>query len=239
MAQLAGEMRLQAAIPLLVRNLGHPYSFLADQSMFALAKFGTEEVVASACDRFSRSPREYRQYASELLGKIHLDVTVQRILDLLPGETELGVLTNLCEALLSHFSFEGVEPARQLLRRHELTPELRTIRSELVAVCTIMEVRFPEWEEWKKEARKDEQDLDRKVTEMHRMMYEAGGNLGVLVEKMKAKQAKEQAAPPRPLPTPLLRSFQHPRRSQERRVGRNDPCPCGSGKKFKNCCLGR
>ena len=20
------------------------------------------------------------------------------------------------------------------------------------------------------------------------------------------------------------------------RVGRNDPCPCGSGKKFKNCC---
>jgi tetratricopeptide (TPR) repeat protein len=22
-------------------------------------------------------------------------------------------------------------------------------------------------------------------------------------------------------------------------VGRNDPCPCGSGKKFKRCCLGR
>ena len=22
-------------------------------------------------------------------------------------------------------------------------------------------------------------------------------------------------------------------------VGRNDPCPCGSGKKFKKCCLGR
>jgi len=20
-------------------------------------------------------------------------------------------------------------------------------------------------------------------------------------------------------------------------VGRNDPCPCGSGKKYKNCCL--
>jgi Flp pilus assembly protein TadD len=23
------------------------------------------------------------------------------------------------------------------------------------------------------------------------------------------------------------------------KVGRNDPCPCGSGKKFKRCCLGR
>lgn len=23
------------------------------------------------------------------------------------------------------------------------------------------------------------------------------------------------------------------------KVGRNDPCPCASGKKFKNCCLWR
>src|SRR6266850_1157957 len=22
-------------------------------------------------------------------------------------------------------------------------------------------------------------------------------------------------------------------------IGRNDPCPCGSGKKFKKCCLGK
>ena len=22
-----------------------------------------------------------------------------------------------------------------------------------------------------------------------------------------------------------------------RHIGRNDPCPCGSGQKFKNCCL--
>ncbi|MEA1948950.1 MAG: SEC-C metal-binding domain-containing protein, partial [Thermodesulfobacteriota bacterium] len=23
------------------------------------------------------------------------------------------------------------------------------------------------------------------------------------------------------------------------KVGRNDPCPCGSGLKYKKCCLGR
>ena len=26
------------------------------------------------------------------------------------------------------------------------------------------------------------------------------------------------------------------RQSQTKHVGRNDPCPCGSGKKFKKCC---
>ena len=24
----------------------------------------------------------------------------------------------------------------------------------------------------------------------------------------------------------------------EKKIGRNDPCPCGSGKKYKKCCLG-
>ena len=25
-------------------------------------------------------------------------------------------------------------------------------------------------------------------------------------------------------------------RNTEKKIGRNDPCPCGSGKKYKNCC---
>jgi hypothetical protein len=29
---------------------------------------------------------------------------------------------------------------------------------------------------------------------------------------------------------------QEPARQAQPRVGRNDPCPCGSGKKFKKCC---
>ncbi|MDL2294766.1 SEC-C domain-containing protein, partial [Ruminococcaceae bacterium OttesenSCG-928-D13] len=27
-----------------------------------------------------------------------------------------------------------------------------------------------------------------------------------------------------------------PVRNAEKKVGRNDPCPCGSGKKYKKCC---
>jgi hypothetical protein len=35
----------------------------------------------------------------------------------------------------------------------------------------------------------------------------------------------------------LPASFGMPHREPLRKVGRNDPCPCGSGKKFKKCCL--
>lgn len=27
--------------------------------------------------------------------------------------------------------------------------------------------------------------------------------------------------------------------TSEVKVGRNDPCPCGSGKKYKKCCIGK
>jgi SEC-C motif-containing protein len=33
-----------------------------------------------------------------------------------------------------------------------------------------------------------------------------------------------------------LRSGPAPVRSAQAKVGRNDPCPCGSGKKYKHCC---
>lgn len=27
-----------------------------------------------------------------------------------------------------------------------------------------------------------------------------------------------------------------PQKEKQKKVGRNDPCPCGSGKKYKRCC---
>ena len=38
---------------------------------------------------------------------------------------------------------------------------------------------------------------------------------------------------------PRLEASSLPAAAQRRRVGRNDPCPCGSGKKYKKCCLRR
>ncbi len=29
-----------------------------------------------------------------------------------------------------------------------------------------------------------------------------------------------------------------PINTKSQKIGRNEPCPCGSGKKYKNCCLG-
>jgi len=50
--------------------------------------------------------------------------------------------------------------------------------------------------------------------------------------KSQAKKTKKK----KPFPGGSL-SFHDPQRNPFEKVGRNDPCPCGSGKKFKKCCL--
>jgi preprotein translocase subunit SecA len=50
-----------------------------------------------------------------------------------------------------------------------------------------------------------------------------------------AAQASPQAAAS-PSPSQAADANVEPIRNLGTKVGRNDPCPCGSGKKFKNCC---
>jgi len=51
----------------------------------------------------------------------------------------------------------------------------------------------------------------------------------------KPKQHRDQSAGDwRPNPLSMV-----PARNPFRNIGRNDPCPCGSGKKFKKCCIGK
>ena len=38
-------------------------------------------------------------------------------------------------------------------------------------------------------------------------------------------------------PTSPLKSSSSTTAKSKKKIGRNDPCPCGSGKKFKKCCL--
>jgi preprotein translocase subunit SecA len=48
--------------------------------------------------------------------------------------------------------------------------------------------------------------------------------------------AAADAATPRGVESGQEQAAPEPIRNMARKVGRNDPCPCGSGRKFKNCC---
>jgi preprotein translocase, SecA subunit len=57
------------------------------------------------------------------------------------------------------------------------------------------------------------------------------------VEKFEQKEQKKEAEVQKNTTAPNLEK--EPVKRNAPKVGRNDPCPCGSGKKFKQCCMGK
>jgi len=87
------------------------------------------------------------------------------------------------------------------------TDLLESLKSEVVKILTKVQVRAEEDVEAIDEQRRAQQEVEYK---------HAGAN--ALAEPM--AEEKEQA---------------QPFKRADKKVGRNDPCPCGSGKKFKQC----
>lgn len=79
-------------------------------------------------------------------------------------------------------------------------------------------------------------DFEAAEAEMKRLEpYEAGLDQNIQQElrsqRKRIAKIRKKGAPPQWVPT-----GPETRRLQGRKIGRNEPCPCGSGKKFKKCC---
>jgi SEC-C motif len=227
LVELAGEMRLEPAIPLIVDKLHECGELLSEQCVEALGKIGTDAAAQAVAEGWLEAVWDYRLYASSALEYIHSDTTVVKCLELLPKDKDLGIRTRLADALLSQFASEGIEPVREMVQRRAYDPMNSDLMRKLVTVSTVLGVTFPEYPMWKREA-------EDRLAEQERRMKEMRGFVGTPAKPTlppKTSPAKERGDLLGGKPAPFLRT--------EKQVGRNDPCPCGSGKKYKKCCISR
>ena len=56
------------------------------------------------------------------------------------------------------------------------------------------------------------------------------------IERLRASREEEVVSGPSKMPDAPSQSQHTQPIKADKKVGRNDPCPCGSGKKYKNCC---
>jgi len=103
---------------------------------------------------------------------------------------------------------------------------LDRIKYETSSLMSKIEVRTQEEIEREEEERR--QRLMRALQAQH---AEAGS---LLAGPEEGKEPRP-GAPPTPLPLPSAAPHTTPFVRNERKVGRNEPCPCGSGKKYKHC----
>jgi len=227
MVRLAGELQLDSTVPMLIAKLVEDGGdLLNEECIRALSRIGTPTVINAVSEIYLTSPHHFRLYAIEPLENIHSDLTVETCLNLLCQENDIDIRVNLAYALLSHFSLKGIDEVRQLLIGRTLDSESRGLRDCLVETCTIMGERFPEYDEWRTAQRTDKEQHRQRIEELKN---NPAGLLKFALEKL--KQESPSSSQPKLNPPVTLQTKQ--------RVGRNAPCPCGSGKKFKKCCISK
>jgi len=218
MVRLAGELRYEPAVPLIVGKLHEDGDILNEQCQNALSKIGTDSAVEAIRDAFQTGAEwHFRLYASGVLGRIHSDLAVQVGIELLRQETNPDLLDWLAQAVVDQFSFEGNEAAHQVLLDH---PDFYELQRHLVTACTLMDQSFPELEEWRREiAEKSRQKP---------FMFGGEAKPSMPPDSTRKRIGSDGASLQWSKPHPLV---------ADEKVGRNDPCPCGSGKKYKKCCM--
>jgi len=115
-----------------------------------------------------------------------------------------------------------VSETGELAPSQELVDELNRINSALQPFITALAINTPRW--WR-EGR-------------GRMDTRTGQIIpGELLDELKKKAAHESEIKKRLDEFKEMAIPPTPRQKMKMKVGRNDPCPCGSGLKFKKCCL--
>jgi hypothetical protein len=216
---LAGERRLRELVPTLVEKFHVDTDYMLEQCMDALAKIGDPEAARLIRAGFPTGPEQFRLYTADVLGRIKSEESEDALLAVLPGEKDCTFRTALCVSLCKLFSERGIAAVlREVERGYDST--LADLEDDVLRIADVLGVTLPLGEVWRQRREARDRSVARRTAE--------------LTEAMKHFRAPEPAPLPEPESAPPALSV--PFRAAPR-TGRNEPCPCGSGKKFKNCCL--
>ena len=155
--RMAGEMRLDVAVPLIIGKLkdaDEEADLFREQCESALVKIGGDATIHAVADMFRHGDHRLRMTACHVLEYVHSDLAVNTALEFLPSEEDETVRAFLAGGLVSQFAFEAIEPVRQLVLGGDYDDSFADLKRDVVVAATLMEVEFPEREQWKAEVEK-------------------------------------------------------------------------------------
>jgi hypothetical protein len=205
--------------------------FLLEAMQDALPRFGADAVGPIEAAFTTASP-SYRIYAAEALGRVKHPSSEAALLRLVKEPGADDAWDEVAHSLMKLISAEAM-PAlyEEIVVAQNFSGMVYDLERELVASALMVGYEFPELGAMREEA------LARDVEDAQ---ARAGGELGGAYRDVDDWEDDEPGYPALPerlddqYPAATL-----PIKNEAPKVGRNDPCPCGSGKKYKKCCLGK
>ncbi len=241
---LAGELRLSSAVPYLVPLLHDDEEGLNADVLEALPRLAADEVLAELDRRYPTADWGFRWSATTAVEQLPADRSIATLWSWYKIEADKPMRRRILRALLRNFVQDAIEPARNELSSGDSSDgELTELRIEFVAFCTLIGLDFPELDAWREQARQDFSSGPLEVDEEDEWEDDDGEE----AEWDEEDAGDDELEAPSGWVGSVLQGLEpdddepeewsEPIINTGRRIGRNDPCPCGSGKKYKKCCL--
>jgi len=225
---LAGELKSKESIPFLVRTLKIDADFLCERAAEALARIGTADVVEAIGNQYLNEEFDFRIYACEALSKIKTKESEELMLKLFPKESDVTLKTYLAYGLSTFFSVEAI-PMILTLLRYGYDKGYTNLEESAYVLHVVHGLQHPDMDKWYESIKRDEENA-KKAREIILDEDAFKRAIGENFEEER-KAVLDRLAYERNMKQELNKIY-----SGQVKVGRNDPCPCGSGKKYKKCC---
>jgi hypothetical protein len=238
MIGLAGRMRFEEAAAPIVDLLAVDSDWYGEEVVTALTRIGTADVVRMVAERYPQLDWIPRVSATTILTRIRSAESAEAITPLLAAEDDGTLRAYLGTAAAAQLDDQLVPLARAVCDENSDDSERRGIREHLVAFSHVSGYELPERDDW-------ERELDAYDDRIRRLGDSRTSPLaqrfpGLTDDDDEYSDAEDDADRGNIDLEALAaasRSAAEDRLTRGLRVGRNEPCPCGSGKKYKRCCL--
>lgn len=174
---------------------------------------------------------ESRSYLIEGIGQLRFPEAEPFLLRITEASEDMFVRTlgamHLCEMLCP------LEESRQLIARmiddDDFDQSLVDLKELAVPLGTILGAPFPSQDQWCNDIERAHTRASDRQAKFGWMFEDRPGSGEGELHSQPAARREVSSYPQQPIEVTKLVSA--------KTVGRNDPCPCGSGRKYKKCCL--
>lgn len=222
--KLAGKMRLEKSVPLLLKFMDLDWECFNNEIPTALAQIGTDDAIeqthAYYLKHISDEGSWIPNFLSSTFEQTQNPLGYEKASDLIVQEKTPLRISNLVGSLCFSMEKQAMQTAIEVWRQSNNDPEIEFYFNFFYTYAKLADQSYPEFPQWEKDIKKERQRRD----DLAKGIYPEDSPLGRLQKKHPNSSIWNTSNS-----TPVKRA--------EPKVGRNDPCPCGSGKKHKRCCM--
>lgn len=240
--QLLGTMRHRPSAPLIADYLTlDPHADLViEAAEAALMKIGGNAVVQILRERYSGLSDGLQFYFARILSAIKTPQSELALNQLISIQTKIDQRTALAESACNlAATVPGLlSQLYQMIKTDKWDRTMADLDESVVALFTMVNNNVPELPQWRaalddtkartsarRSAHREWFERSQRKQKTIKSIFDASQeDPDVIWDTLDSKPQDTGAA----IPAPIRRSAA--------KVGRNDPCPCGSGKKYKKCC---